>query len=108
MKYVKGIPKPSASGRRKGTPNRVTARLRESILQCYNELGGAEWLYQFVMRSEENARVFVQLLGGLVPTEITAPNGGPLKIVVEELHRDAIDAEVVSEPHSPPRLPKLH
>ena len=56
--------KPKTGGRRKGTPNKVTATARENIIAVFNRLGGtaamAEW-------ARENQTEFYKLYARLIP-----------------------------------------
>ena len=64
--FVKGQAKPDGSGRKKGTPNRVTNQLRETILEAFEEVGGADWLKEL---AASDPKAFATLLGKLVPRE---------------------------------------
>ena len=52
------------SGRKKGTPNRMTATLRESILGGLDDAGGRGYLARV---AESNPVVFLSLLAKLLP-----------------------------------------
>ena len=56
-------------GRKKGTPNRVTASVKEAILAAFEELGAHRYLVN-VGRSDP--RTFLALLGKLIPSEVRA------------------------------------
>lgn len=62
-------------GRTKGTPNRISATVRENVIEVFDRLGGvrkmAEW-------AGENATEFYRLYARLLPTETTV-----------NIHRDA-------------------
>ena len=58
--------KPKTGGRRKGTPNKVTATARENIIAVFTRLGGtaamAEW-------ARENPTEFYKLYARLIPAQ---------------------------------------
>lgn len=58
-------PEPGLSGKGR----RMQTMLRDSFLNVYDRLGAEAWLQQFVQRSDENARVFVNGLLRMVPLE---------------------------------------
>lgn len=63
-------------GRKKGTPNKVTRELRKAIENAFVELGGESYLKRV---ARKNPGVFVQLLGKLLPLQITGKDGDPIK-----------------------------
>lgn len=78
--------KREGSGRKKGVPNKVTALLKDQILQALDELGGVAYL---VKLAKENPTAFSALLGRILPTQVTGPDGGPVQISVAETLRSA-------------------
>ena len=56
--------------------------MRECVREAFDNLGGTEWLVAFAKANHENARVFVTLVGKLIPQELTGKDGAPLEIVV--------------------------
>ena len=74
------------SGRKKGVPNKVTALLKDQILQALDELGGVAYL---VTLARDNPNAFSAPLGRILPTQVTGPNGGPGQISVAETLRSA-------------------
>ena len=72
--YAKGQ-SGNPAGRRPGTPNRITAVVREAVLAAFDEVGGKDYLVE-VARNEP--KVFCALLARLVPTQVRAePASGP-------------------------------
>ena len=75
-------------GRQKGTPNKVTATLKEMILNALDRVGGESYL---VEQSERNPTAFISLLGKLLPSEIKASLASPpqsfVKVDLEALGR---------------------
>ena len=82
----KGSGKVPGSGRKKGTPNKVNALLKDQILQALDELGGVAYL---VKLARENPTAFSTLLGRILPTQVTGPGDGPVQISVAETLRSA-------------------
>lgn len=48
------------SGRIKGTPNKITAGVKEMILSALDKAGGVDYLYQ---QSRDNPSAFMTLVG---------------------------------------------
>ena len=62
-------------GRPKGSSNKVSALVKDMIIQALDDAGGVEYL---VRQSAENPQAFLQLVGKVLPLQITGPEGGPL------------------------------
>lgn len=64
-------------GRGKGTPNKLTKTVKDSILAAFDEAGGVAYL---VERAKEHPVAFMALLGKVLPiqAELSGPNGDPL------------------------------
>ncbi len=71
--------KPGNPGRPAGSKNKFSL-LKETILSAFEELGGKEFL---VNVGRENPQHFLRLLGQLLPRELKADLGEPLRVVVE-------------------------
>lgn len=103
-KFKKGDPKPANSGRRAGTPNKVTATIREIFEGAVNDMGGRQRLVEWAKAAPENERVFWQLATKLLPHQITGADEGPVKI--EQIRRVIVNyhtASGLSEPVSNPK-----
>lgn len=80
MAWPKGKPRPPGSGRAKGTPNKSSATVRESILAVYATIGGdkafAEWAHS-------NPQEYYKIYARVLPVEQGAPgtSGNPQHIV---------------------------
>lgn len=98
MPFQKGQPRAKGAGRRKGTPNKSTAELKESILIAFHQAGGADYLSGL---ASTHPHVFCTLLGKIIPAEvkaeITGKDGGPIvtELVIE--HHDS-EAEEDTSP----------
>lgn len=67
-------------GRVRGTPNKLTASVKEAILAALEDAGGAKYLLGV---ARENPQVFCALLGKLLPNEITGGNGEALQFQMQ-------------------------
>lgn len=76
----KGQPKTRGSGRKKGTPNKITRELKDMILGALDKAGGESYL---VKCAEANPSAFLTLIGKVLPTQVTGRNNGPIEIKAE-------------------------
>jgi len=67
-------------GRKKGTPNKVTASTKDALVQAFTKLGGVPKL---VAWGEENRTEFYRLWSKLVPTEVTGENGAAIGMTIK-------------------------
>lgn len=70
-----GTPIPPG-GSRLGKPNKVTAAIKDMILQALSDVGGVKYLKQ---QAKDNPTAFMGLLGKILPTQLTGPNDGPIQ-----------------------------
>lgn len=89
MPFKKGEPRPANAGRRKGSLNKVGMPLKEMILAALEAKGGQAWLEA---QMDENATAFCTLLGKVLPTTLTGPNDGPIKIESQTPEQRAAEA----------------
>lgn len=61
-------------GRAKGTPNKVTAELREMILNALAAAGGENY---FLQQARDTPSAFLALIGKILPSEVKAQHSGP-------------------------------
>jgi hypothetical protein len=66
-------------GRKKGAVNKVTAQLKDMILQALDESGGIEYLKE---RAIDNPVAFLTLVGKVLPLQVTGEGGGPLTVEI--------------------------
>lgn len=62
-------------GRKPGVPNKVTADVKAMILQALSDAGGADYLRA---RSQDEPAAFMQLVGKVLPMQVTGADGAPL------------------------------
>lgn len=71
--------KPKTGGRTKGTPNKVTADVRDGLLEAWKNKGGVKW---FEKQFDENPVAVMTLLGKIIPSKVELPEGSSGKLVV--------------------------
>ena len=70
-------------GRTKGTPNKTTALLKDSVLLAATKAGKKRGLVGYLeMQATENPAAFMTLLGKCMPTESKVTSEGKLTITV--------------------------
>lgn len=65
-------------GRTKGTPNRVTADLKQAIMKAFGDAGGSDYLAKV---ASEQPAVFCQLLGKVLPLQLDGDPEKPIRHV---------------------------
>jgi hypothetical protein len=86
---VKGSkPGERRGGRRKGTPNKTTAALKEAILLAAEQTGedgrGKDGLVGYLRHvAEKEVRSFTALLGRVLPLQLNGEDGAPVQIIVD-------------------------
>lgn len=75
---MSGLPK-RGPGRPPGSPNKITADIRDAILKAFEEVGGSAYL---VAQANSNPQAFMALLGKILPKDMTlsGPDGGAVVI----------------------------
>jgi hypothetical protein len=76
---AKGI---KTGGRKKGTPNKVPALLKDAILEAAMQAGGGSVVDYLKVQAVENPGPFMTLLGKVLPLQVTGANDEPLKIII--------------------------
>lgn len=64
-------------GRQKGSPNKLTAQLKDMVLQALDDAGGVEYLKQTAI---DHPTAFLTLVGKVLPMQVTGEGGGPLLV----------------------------
>lgn len=78
----KGIPK--TGGRKKGTPNKTTAVLKDAILLAAEQAGDKGGLVGYLKtQATSNPQSFLPLLGKVLPLQIGGDPDSPVKHAVE-------------------------
>ena len=73
-------------GRKKGTPNKTTALLKDAILQAATNAGGGDLTAYMQVQAQENPGPFMSLLGKVLPMQVTGEDGGPLQVVFKTVY----------------------
>jgi hypothetical protein len=76
-------------GRAKGTPNALTASIKDAIQNAFENLGGASYL---VHVGRTDPRTFCALLSKLLPTKLANADGSPLLAALTELTDAQLEA----------------
>lgn len=76
-------------GRARGTPNQLTASVRDAIHNAFEELGGMSYL---VHVGKTDPRTFCALLSKLLPTKLANADGSPLLAALTELTDAQLEA----------------
>lgn len=74
MAKPKGSPK--LGGRQKGTPNRMTAAIKDMIITALADVGGVEYLKA---QATDNPTAFLSLVGKVLPLQLTGAGDGPVQ-----------------------------
>lgn len=77
----------AGKGRPKGSPNRLTADVKDMVLGALRQVGGQGYLAQ---QARENPAAFIALVGKLLPKDINANVQGNVSIAWP-LPRTALD-----------------
>lgn len=76
MAKPKGSPK--TGGRQKGTPNKTTALLKDSILKAAELAGDGDLTHYLAVQARVNPGPFMVLLGKVLPMQIAGDADNPL------------------------------
>lgn len=72
----------SKTGRKKGTPNKTTALLKDAILQAATKAGEKDGLVGYLtIQAKANPGPFMALLGKVLPMQIVGDPDNPLRMV---------------------------
>lgn len=69
---------------RKGSPNQIPRAVKEMVRQALNKSGGVSYL---VKQAKANPTAFLTLVGKLIPTEVSGPEGEPIAIIERRVVR---------------------
>lgn len=80
-------------GRKKGTPNKTTALLKDAILEAATLAGGKEGLVGYLtMQASANPGPFMALVGKVLPLQVGGDPENPLK-VIHRIERVLVNAK---------------
>ena len=72
----------SKTGRKKGTPNKTTALLKDAILRAAENAGDGDMVEYLTQQARLNPGPFLSLLGKVLPMQVTGEDGGAFSVVV--------------------------
>jgi hypothetical protein len=67
-------------GRQKGSPNKLTAQLKDMVLQALDDAGGVKYLKQTAI---DHPTAFLTLVGKVLPLQVTGDGGGPIELIAK-------------------------
>lgn len=67
---------PRYGGRKKGTPNKATAAVKEALARAYKSIGDDK---AFAAWASQNQTEFYKLWIKMLPQEVSGPEGGPIE-----------------------------
>lgn len=81
---------PKTGGRKKGTPNKSTLHVKQSIMDAFERVGGTDWL---VRLADDDPKTFAALLSKILPSEMKADIdvSGRVKVVMKDLTGESDD-----------------
>lgn len=68
---------PKTGGRKKGTPNKLTADVKAMILEALDRKGGVDYL---VKQADDNPTAFMTLVGKVLPLQVTGDADNPVAV----------------------------
>lgn len=77
MPFKPGQARPANAGRKKGTPNKITAVMKDDWLEAYHRRGGVEFLMGL------GDEIFAKGLLRLIPNEVAAEIRGTMVNLVD-------------------------
>jgi hypothetical protein len=80
MGFRGSAPGERRGGRQKGTPNKVSADIRDMVIRALNKAGGLDYLAR---QAEENPGAFLTLVGKVLPTTLTGDANEPVRHIFE-------------------------
>lgn len=78
----------SKTGRKKGTPNKTTALLKDAILKAATDAGNGDLAAYLEVQAKANPGPFMALLGKVLPMQVTGEDGGPLQVTFKTVYAD--------------------
>jgi len=68
-------------GRKKGTPNKTTALLKDAILKAATDAGDGDLAQYLQKQADKNPTAFLSLLGKVLPLQVGGDEDNPLNVV---------------------------
>ncbi|MER8628503.1 hypothetical protein NKH55_01835 [Mesorhizobium opportunistum] len=70
-------------GRTAGTPNKVTASIKEAVTEAFEKAGGVDYL---VKLSKDDPRTFCALVGKVIPLQVSGDPENPVGITFQTIY----------------------
>ncbi len=70
-------------GRKKHTPNKLSASAKEALSQAFQKLGDVDGLVEW---AKANRSVFYQIWSKLLPHELSGPDGSAIQLLKKVVH----------------------
>jgi len=90
MRKVTAMARPKGceklGGRRRGTPNKITAAFKDAVRIVYEDIGGHA---AFAAWARKNPSEFYRIAARLIPTEVVRPEGEHLTVIVQRFPEPA-------------------
>lgn len=71
-----------SGGRKAGTPNKLTAEVKEAILAAFRHVGGKDFLIKMAQGTEKDRAAFCRMVEKIVPGELKLDPESQLNLVV--------------------------
>lgn len=68
------------SGRPAGVPNKLSAAVKDNIIDVFERIGGVE---SMAVWASENQTQFFNLYAKLLPLQVTGEGGGPVELIAK-------------------------
>ncbi len=68
-------------GRKKGTPNKITALLRDAILKAATDAGDGDLSAYLLKQANGNPTAFLGLLGKVLPMQVGGDRDNPVEMI---------------------------
>lgn len=81
-----GETRPKTGGRTKGTPNKMTALLKDAILQAAEASHSEGMVGYLTQQAGANPTAFMTLLGKVLPMQVTGADGGAVQILFKTIY----------------------
>jgi hypothetical protein len=75
---AKGI---KTGGRKKGTPNKTTALLKDAILKAATDAGDGDLSAYLLQQANANPTAFLGLLGKVLPMQVGGDSDNPVEMI---------------------------
>jgi hypothetical protein len=86
--------KPKTGGRKKGTPNKTTAALKDAILTAAEEVNPGGKVAYLKWLAKNNSGAFASLLGKVLPTTLAGDPDNPVNLSINRIERVVVDTKL--------------